>query len=83
MAWQDSDITGGKVALKHSGLAGETLSGAGLVPGELAINSADGRLFYSGGSFPSGVGINRIVALTQAAYDALAVKDSATLYVIT
>lgn len=83
MPWQDSDTKGGRVSLKHSGTAGETITGSGLVPGELALNSADGRLFYSGGSFPSATGINKIVAITQAAYDALAVKDSATLYVIT
>lgn len=81
--YSDSDISGGKVRLKVSHTAGETISGSGLVPGELALNATDGRLFYSGGSFPSGSGVTKIVALTQAAYDALASKDATTLYVIT
>lgn len=81
--WKDSDTTGGKVRLKVSHVAGETISGAGLAPGELALNEVDGRLFYDGGSFPSATGISKIVALSQAAYDALASKDATTLYVIT
>lgn len=44
--WQDSDITGGKVRLKHSSQAGETVGASGLVPGEVAINVADGKIFY-------------------------------------
>lgn len=82
MAWQDSDISGGKVRLKVSRVAGETISDDGLVPGEVAINEVDGRLFYQGGSFPSATGVHRIVTLTQAAYDALA-PDATTLYIIT
>jgi phage-related protein len=46
MAWQDSDTTGGKVRLKHSQVAAETIGPSGLVPGEIAINSADGKIVY-------------------------------------
>lgn len=46
MAWQDSDITGGKVRIKQSAVAGESLGASGLVPGELAINTVDGKIFY-------------------------------------
>ena len=46
MAWQDSDTTGGKVRLKHSQAAAETIGPSGLVPGEIAINSADGKIVY-------------------------------------
>ena len=40
MPYQDSDVTGGKVRLKTSMTAGETLAASGLVPGELALNAA-------------------------------------------
>jgi len=33
--------------------------------------------------FPAAVGVNKIVALTQAEYDALTPPDANTLYVIT
>jgi hypothetical protein len=46
MAWQDSDTSGGKVRLKHSRTAAETIGPSGLVPGEIAINSADGKIVY-------------------------------------
>ena len=46
MAWQDSDTTGGKVRLKHSRTASETIGPSGLAPGEIAINSADGKIVY-------------------------------------
>lgn len=46
MAWQDSDITGGKVRLKHSQLAAETIGPSGLVPGEIALNAADGSIHF-------------------------------------
>lgn len=42
MPYQDSDTTGGKVRLKHSMTAAETIAASGLAPGELAINAADG-----------------------------------------
>lgn len=82
MPFRDSNINGGKVRLKVSYEADETISGDALVPGELALNANDGRIFYSGGSFPSATGITKIVALSQAAYDALT-PDATTLYVIT
>ena len=82
MPFRDSDITGGKVRLKVSHTAGETIGGSGLVPGELAINTTDGRLFHRNGSFPSGEGITKIVTLTQSAYDALT-PVSTTLYIVT
>lgn len=44
--WQDSDITGGKVRLKHSSQAGETVGASGLVPGEIVINTADAKFYY-------------------------------------
>jgi hypothetical protein len=50
MAWQDSDISGGKVRLKHSPTAAETIAADGLVPGEVAINTADGKLYYKSAS---------------------------------
>jgi len=81
MPYQDSNTTGGKVALKHSGTAGETISG-GLVPGELALNGPDNVLYHKDGHFPGASGFLRIVALSQAAYDALT-PDSDTLYIIT
>lgn len=88
MAWQDSDITGGKVRLKHSQVAAETIAPDGLVPGEIALNAADGTIAYKATdgtvkSFPSGEGITKIVAITQAAYDALSPKVATTLYVVT
>lgn len=81
MPYQDSNVTGGKISLKHSGTAGETISG-GLVPGEIAINSADNVLYHKDGQFAGAAGFKRIVALSQSAYDALT-PDSETLYIIT
>lgn len=87
MPYKDSSVNGGKVRIKTSMTSGETLAGDGLVPGELALQAADGRLIYKDASgsvqgFPGGDGINKIVALTQAEYDALT-PDATTLYVIT
>lgn len=66
MAWQDSDITGGKVRLKQSAVASESIGASGLVPGELAINTADGKIFYKKsngtvGAFPGGATISMVV----------------------
>lgn len=88
MPYRDSKIDGGRVRLKTSPIAGETIGPEGLSTGELALNSADGVLYYKGaeggaGQFPSASGVSRIVVLTQEAYDALATKVSDTLYVIT
>lgn len=87
MAFFDSSTNGGRVCIKHSMDAGETIAADGLHAGELALQAADGRLLYrdAAGSlkgFPVGEGINKIVALTQAEYDALT-PDATTLYVIT
>jgi hypothetical protein len=46
MAWQDSDITGGKVRLKHSSVTSETIGASGLVPGEIVLNTADAKFYY-------------------------------------
>jgi hypothetical protein len=46
MAWQDSDNSGGKSRMKYSPVAGESLGADGLVPGETALNSADGKILY-------------------------------------
>jgi hypothetical protein len=80
MPYQDSDITGRKVSLKNSSTAAEAKPG--LVNGELALNSADNVLYHRDGQFPGATGFKRIVALTQAAYDALT-PDAETLYIIT
>lgn len=78
----------GPVRVRSSITASEAPTANELEEGELAINLTDGRLFYqtaanSIGAFPSATGITKIVAVSQAAYDALATKDSTTLYVIT
>ena len=88
MPYQDADVRGGKVCLKNSMVAAETIAADGLVPGELALNAADGAMYFrnsagSVGQFPSAAGFLRIVTITQAAYNALAVKDSTTLYIVT
>jgi hypothetical protein len=59
MARQDSDNSGGKSRLKYSPVAGESLGADGLVPGETALNAADGKILYknhqgSVRSIPSG-----------------------------
>lgn len=78
---------GGPVKVRYSFTAGDTPTANEMDEAELALNSADGRLFYqtsagSIGAFPSATGCHRIVVLTQAAYDALT-PDANTLYVIT
>jgi hypothetical protein len=80
MPYQDSSVNGGKVRLKNSSQAAEAKPG--LVNGELALNSADNVLYHRDGQFPGASGLKRIVALSQAAYDALT-PDSDTLYIIT
>lgn len=87
MPWRDAITTSGRARQKHTMVSGESLGAAGLAPGELALQAADGRLLYKDDSgsvqgFPGGDGINKIVALTQAEYDALT-PDATTLYVIT
>jgi hypothetical protein len=80
MPYQDSNTTGGKVRIKNSSTAAEAKPG--LVGGELALNSADNVLYHRDGQFAGAEGFKRIVALSQAAYDALT-PDSDTLYIIT
>lgn len=77
----------GPARVRHSFTAADAVTANELEEGELALNSADGRLFYqtaSGGvgAFPSATGCHRIVVLSQAAYDALT-PDANTLYIIT
>lgn len=88
MSYRDSDIGGGKVRVKFSDVADATLGADGLDAGELALNRADGVMYFKNSAnaisqFPSASGIKNIVAISQAAYDALATKDSETLYVVT
>lgn len=88
MSYRDSDVSGGKIRLKVSATADETLGADGLDAGELALNRADGVMYFKTSAnaishFPSASGIKNIVAISQAAYDALATKDSETLYVVT
>lgn len=52
MPWQDSDVSGGKVRLKHSASPGETIGASGLVPGEIAVNTADGVIYHK---HPTGI----------------------------
>jgi hypothetical protein len=85
----DSSVAGGKVRLKHSTEAGDAVDG-GLVAGELALNSADGALYYRGatgiGTFPSSSGFTQIVALSQTEYDGLiaaTATSSTVLYIVT
>jgi hypothetical protein len=60
-----------------------------MAAGELALNTADGRLTYKQSSgtlahLPTAEGFNRIVTLTQSAYDAITATASATtLYIVT
>lgn len=87
MPFRDANANGGRIRLKHSMTADEAIAVDGLHPGELALQAADGRLLYRDSSgavagFPGGDGINKIVALSQAEYDALT-PDATTLYVIT
>jgi hypothetical protein len=67
MAWQDSDISGGKVRLKHSPTAAETIAADGLVPGEVAINTADGKLYYKSASGVLSIPGVKVATLTYAA----------------
>lgn len=77
----------GVVRVRTSSTAADTVSTNELDEGELALNSASGVLYFQTaanavGQFPSSTGINRIVQITQEAYNALT-PDPNTLYVIT
>lgn len=79
--------SGGPVRVRVSSTSADTPSTNELEEGELALNSASGVLYFQTsanavGQFPSATGINKIVKITQAAYDALT-PDANTLYVIT
>jgi hypothetical protein len=65
-----------------SSVPGEVPDPGSLAEGELALNSADNVLYHRDGQFPGATGFKRIVALTQAAYDALT-PDAETLYIVT
>lgn len=87
MPFRDASANGGRIRLKHSMTSDEAITADGLHPGELALQAADGRLLYRDSSgavsgFPGSDDIHKIVALTQAEYDAIT-PDSTTLYVIT
>jgi hypothetical protein len=78
----------GPVRVRTSNTPADTPTAAELEEGELALNAADGTLYFqnlAGGvsQFPGSSGIKNIVAISQSAYDALAVKDPQTLYVVT
>lgn len=91
MPYQDADVRGGKVCLKNSMVAAETIAADGLVPGELALNAADGAMYFrtnagAVGQFPSASGFLRIQSLSQSAYDGLVATtatNSQTLYIVT
>ena len=79
---------GGPVRVRKSITAAEAPSTNELEEGELALNAADGVLYFQTSAdavsqFPGATGFKKIVALSQSAYDALATKDSATLYIVT
>jgi hypothetical protein len=88
MAFTDPSISGSRFRLRRSSTPGEVPATQELRLGELAINAADGVMYVgkndnTAGVIPGATGVRKIVALTQAAYDALATKDEQTLYVIT
>jgi hypothetical protein len=88
MAFEYAPGSNAPVRVRESVVVNEAPTAAELEEGELALNSADGTLYFQTSSgtirqFPGTTGIKQIVALTQAAYDALATKDSQTLYIIT
>ena len=89
MGYVDPDISGSRVRLRRSSIAGVAPSTGELRPGEPAINAADGVLYVgktdgTAGVVPGASGIRNIVTLTQAQYNAITATASATtLYIIT
>jgi len=84
---QGNVIASRDLCVKHSSVSGANPDLAQMAAGELALNTADGRLTYRQSSgtlahLPTAEGFNRIVSLTQAAYDALT-PDATTLYIVT
>ena len=71
MAFEFAPNASGPIRLRESIVSGDTPSAAEMVEGELALNSADGTLFYksaSGDISPIGAGgAPTVVALTYAA----------------
>jgi hypothetical protein len=86
---QGNVIASRDLCVKHSATAGANPDLAQMAAGELALNTADGRLTYKQSSgtlahLPTAEGFNRIVTLTQSAYDAItATVSSTTLYIVT
>lgn len=86
---QGNVIASSDLCVKHSSVSGANPDLSQMAAGELALNTADGRLNYKAAAgtlahLPTAVGINRIEALTQAAYDAItATVSSTTLYIVT
>lgn len=78
------DVTG-NLPISRSIVAGAP---ATVRAGELAVNAADGVMYVGMNSglpstIPAAVGFNKIVTLTQSAYDALTPKVATTLYIVT
>ena len=86
---QGNVIASRDLCVKHSATAGANPDLAQMAQGELALNTADGRPTYKAAAgtlahLPSAEGFNRIVTLTQSAYDAITATASVTtLYIVT
>jgi hypothetical protein len=86
---QGNVIASRDLCVKHSSVSGANPDLAQMAGGELALNTADGRLTYKAAAgtlahLPTAEGFNRIVTLTQSAYDAITATVSATtLYIVT
>ena len=79
-------VRGASVRLRRSAVAGDSPALNELMAGEVAANTADGCLYVgqtggAAGTIPGAEGFNRMVSLTQAAYDALT-PDANTLYIV-
>jgi hypothetical protein len=85
---QGNVIASKDLCVKHSSVSGANPDLAQMAAGELALNTSDGRLTYKAAAgtlahLPTAEGVNRIVSITQAAYDALTPKVATTLYIVT
>lgn len=86
---QGNVIASSDLCVKHSSVSGANPNLSQMAAGELALNTADGRLTYKAAAgtlahLPSAVGVNQIEVLTQSAYDAItATVSSTTLYIVT
>jgi hypothetical protein len=89
MSFEKNPVTRPDVVAKYSQTPGERPDG--LLPGELAVNAADGCAFAGGvngqpQTLPVAVGFNRIETLTESAYAELVANtavNATTLYVVT